>query len=189
MDKETLEAFGFTREEIERKVIDRIVTDLMRSIYIDDEDGEHVHRSEFADRMANAVKESVDKAVAAIAEKHVLPNIGQYVERVTFQETNKWGEPKKEAMTFTEYLAKKAEDYLTERVDYKGKTQGEDSFGWRGEQTRVTYLVHRHLQYTIESVMKEAVKNANDKLVAGIEETVKLKLKTIADSLKVGVSI
>lgn len=189
MNGVSIEALGFTREEIEQKVIERIVREVMDSVYTDDEDQEYHRPSQFSQRLEQAVRESIDKAVGAIAEKHILPNVEQYVENVTFQETNRWGEPKKEPIGFKEYLAQRAENYLTEKVDFQGKAKGEDSFGsWKGEQTRVTFLVHRHLHHTIESVMKDAVKGANERIVGGIEETVKLKLKEISESLKVNVS-
>lgn len=187
MNGMNLEALGFTREEIEQKVIERIVDQVMRGYAVDEDGDEYPTGSKFAQKLMKAVTEAIDQAVAAIAEKHILPSVGDYVEKVTFQETNRWGEPKKEPLTFKEYLALKAENYLTEQVSYDGKSKSEDSYSWKGTQTRITHMVNQHLHFTIKHVMEDAVKGANEKIVAGIEQTVKLKLKEISDTLSVDV--
>lgn len=49
----------------------------------------------------------------------------------------------------------RANHYLTEKVNYKGKARGEDSHGsWTATQTRIAHLIHEHLHYNME-VMHE----------------------------------
>lgn len=91
-------------------------------------------------------------------------------------------------MSFLEYLVDRAEAYLTEKVSFDGKTKAESrGYSWNGTQTRLSYLVDRHLHYSIEKAMKNALANANKAIVQGLEDTVKLKLGEIQKSLKVTV--
>ena len=184
-----LKAIGITEEELQQRVIDQLCRQIMQSSGLDADGDDYFDESPFARKIAKAVEKQVSDTVAAVAEKHVLPNVAAYVENLSLQETNKWGEKTGKSLTFTEYLIERAEKYLTEQVSFEGKAQGEDSYNWRGAQTRIAYLVNKHLQYSIETAMKEAVKNANAVIVKGLEETVKIKLQEVANALKVGVTV
>lgn len=193
MSELTLEALGITKEELQSRVIDRLVQHALNDSYIDwDDDGEgsEVKRpSKFANKLRDEVQARVDAAVAEIAEKHILPNAAQYIENVTFQPTNRWGEKQEKAKTFREYLAERAENYLTEEVNYEGKSRAEcGSYSFTKSQSRITHMVHKHLHYQIERIMTDAVKTANSAIAKGIQETVKIKLEEIVGGLKVAVT-
>lgn len=189
MNAITMESLGFTKEELAERVIDRVAT-MMLETSVADENGDPTGvPSQFSHVLEKRIAERIDAAIDTIAGKHVLPNVATYVENLCLQETNKWGERVGKPVTFTEYLVKRAEAYLTEEVDFDGRAKGErDSFGWRKAGTRVSYLVHQHLQYSIETAMKQALTEANTHIVEGIEKAVKIKLGEVAASLKVAVS-
>jgi hypothetical protein len=191
-----LEALGITKEEVQNRVIDRLVEHALDDSYLDwddesgDEPSERKRPSKFAAKLHDKVQERVDAAVAEIAEKHILPNAAQYIENVTFQPTNRWGEKQEKAKTFREYLAERAENYLTEPVDFDGQTEAErrrNGASFSKAQTRITSMVHKHLHYEIERIMKEAVQTANSAIAKGIQESVKIKLEEIVSGLKVSV--
>lgn len=189
MDIKALEALGITKDELLDRIVDRVSDNLLRESYLD-EDGEEAGDmpTAFQRVMQDRVTKKVDQAIDAIAGRHVLPNVESYVENLCLQETNKWGERTKEAYTFVEYLTKRAEEYLSEKVNYEGKTRSESSgYSWEGTQTRVAHLVHRHLHFSIETAMKQAIAQANAVIVGGLEETVKIKLEEISKQLKVSV--
>jgi hypothetical protein len=190
MDTNALEALGFTREEVADRVVAAAVAQLMRQVRIG-EDGEEAGEmpSEFARRLNLQVQSRIDEAIAAIVAKHILPNAQSYVESVTLQATNKWGEARGKPVSFLEYLTQRAEAYMTEEVDHSGKPKGTDSFGWRGRQTRIAHMVHEHLHYHIERAMKEALTVANSAIARGIEETVKLKLAEVVAGIKAKVEV
>lgn len=127
----------------------------------------------------------IDKAVERIAEKHILPNVDSYIEKLTIQATNQWGEKRGERTTFLEYLIQRANNYLTEMVSFEGKSKSEASgYSWNGTQSRLTHLVHHHLHYSIDKAMKEAVGNVHSKIVPALQETVNKKLSEISIALK-----
>lgn len=170
----TLESLGLSRDEIFARVVDRI-SELAMEDWNDE-----------MDKVLQAqVMEKVNAAVETIAGRHVLPNVAAYVEALCLQETNKWGEKRGAPVTFVEYLVQRAEAYLTEPVDYAGKPKSGGEYHWKASQTRVSHLVHEHLQYSIQQAMTRALKDANSAIVGGIEEAVKIKLNQVADSLKV----
>lgn len=178
VDNETMKLLGLSQDEIRQRVIDRICDQLMESQF---------DASRLAVKLNAAVQKRIDEAVQKIADRDILPRAKEYVEKVTLTPTNRWGELKGKALTFREYLADRAENYLTEQVNFEGKPKSEDSYNWRGTQTRITHMVHQHLHYSIETIMKNAVQMANSAISAGIQETVKLKLAEISAALQVSV--
>ena len=185
-----LESIGLDPEELQERVIERIADQALTSIGIDEWGDEHDRPSSLSAKLDKRVKEHIDNAINRLAEEHVLPNVSTYIENLTIQETNKWGESKGKELTFIEYLVERAEAYLREQVDHSGKGKGESgSYSWHGCQTRITHLVHEHLQYSISSAMKDALKVANGAIAKGISETVEIQLAKIVKGVKAGVQI
>jgi hypothetical protein len=175
-----LAELGFTQEQLQDRVVEGIIDRLTISDGGDD--------SELFRRLENVVEEKINEAVESLANKHVLPNVTKYLENLCLQETNKYGEKKGEKKTFIEYLVARAEHYMTEKVNFQGKVKSEDSYQWRESTTRISYLIHEHLHYHIENAMKEAMKNANDSIIGGIEKAVKMKLTEVAEKFNVKVA-
>lgn len=189
----TLESLGITQEQLQERVVASIADRIMSTVECaTDEDGEPYENkvpSKIADQLKAVVKSRTDAAIQEIADKYILPNAAQYIENVRFQMTNQYGEPKREPETFREYLSRKAEYYLTDKVNSEGKSKDENTgYSWSPTQTRIAHMIHQHLHYQIETVMKQAVGNANVSIANGIQEAVKLKLAEIANALKVSVT-
>lgn len=185
-----IEALGFSKDELFKRVVD-VVVDRYLSDYATNDDGDTVKRTtKFERELSSAVKDRVDEAIAKIAEKHILPNAEQYVENICLQKTNEWGDKIGEALSFRQYLVKRAEEYLTEKVNYEGKGKNEDRgySSWKGCQTRITHLVEKHLYISIENAMKDALKITNSAISVGIAETCKIKLQEIMNQLKITVA-
>ena len=186
----SLESLGFTAEELQQRVIDQIVDKVMpATVYYYDEDSKTQRTSMIADQLNKAVRERIDEAVNAIADKHVLPNVTQYLEALTLHETNRWGEKKGASVTFVEYLTQRADAYMREEVNHSGKTKDEDSYSWRASSTRVAYMINQHLQYSIETAMKQALQVANSSIANGLEEAVKIKLAEVVGGIKTTVKV
>jgi hypothetical protein len=79
---------------------------------------------------------------------------------------------------------------MAEPVDFKGSARAEcrDSYSWKASTTRVAYLVNKHLQYGIETAMKQALQSANGKIADGITEAVRMTLTEILTSVKATVT-
>lgn len=180
-----LEALGFTKEELQQRVVDQLCKELMTNLAYE-ENEEYPIDSEFGKKLKAVVKLHIDDTIMAIAQIHIFPKVSEYIENLTLKETNKWGEAKGQSLTFIEYMVQRAEAYMIEKVDYNGKAKGQDSYSWKGTQTRLSHLIHQHLQYSIENAMKAALTEANSHIAKGLEETVKIKLAEISKSLKVG---
>jgi hypothetical protein len=182
-----LKMLGITQEDLQQRVVEAIVertlNDRQWSEY-------HEEAESTPSSMKLAIEKNlrarIDAGIAAIAEKHVLPNVAEYLEGFCLQETNQWGEKKKGApVTFIEYLVAKANEYMGEQVDYSGKTKGDGDYNWRGKQTRVTFLVNQHLQNNIEAAMKQALGDINQSIAQGLYETCRLKINELAGTFKI----
>ena len=181
-----LEDLGLSTEEIAERVIDRTVDGILRSEGMTDEDGRSVRGEEsaFAKKVKAAVVAKIDKAVEDIAAAHVLPNITTYVENLTMQATNSWGEKTGVPITFRDYLVQRAEKWITEPVNYEGKSKGKDSYNWSPSQTRIAHMIHAHLQYNIDTAIKGALKDLNSNIAKGLADAVKIKLESALAGLK-----
>ena len=192
MDIAELEKLGITKDQIIDRIIDRAADRLLVTHCTGaDEDGRACawdDNSPLAIELKKVFKARVDTALADVVDRHILPNVARYIENVTLQATNKWGEKKGESLTFLEYLTQRAEAYLIEEVDFQGKSRDQDSYNWKGTQTRITHMVHKHLHFSIEQAMETALKTANSAIVGGIEQAVKIKLAEVSEKLKMSVN-
>jgi hypothetical protein len=78
---------------------------------------------------------------------------------------------------------------MGEKVDYAGSPNSKGSYSFKAEGTRIEYAVNKHMQYTVETAMKEVITNANQNLVKGLTDGVKMKLQEIANSITVNVAV
>lgn len=168
-----------SKQELQETVVARLVDKLAIQLSDDIE-------SSVLEEIRKKLQGQIEKRISSV----VLPLIKSKLDTLTIATTNRYGEKKGPDVTFIEYATKAAELYMSERVDYEGKTREEkNGYSWTGTQTRITQMVHEHLHYSIESAMKKALNNANSQIVKGIEETCKIKLGELAESLKVAVEM
>lgn len=182
------ESLGFTKEELQERVVEKIVDSLNTHRYLDEDGDEHEKRSKFFLLLKERVKSRVDSKVDELAEKFVLPKVSECIDNITIQKTNEYGEKKGESVTFIEYLVSRAESYMQEYVDSDGKRLGNQSYRRDPEQTRITQLVDRYLHTHIENSMRESLKIALGEIAKGIHETARIKLNQIAESMKISIS-
>jgi len=182
-----LESLGFTEQQLFDRVVE-CVCDRILHTEESDEDGErYVSESRFIKELNAELTRRINTAVTEIANRHVQPTVEKYIEDLRLTETNKWGENAGSTMTFIEYLVKRAESYMTEMVDFNGKTRAENSYNWHGTQTRITHMIHKYLHYHIENFAKAALATANSAIVSGIQKAVELKLAEVQEGLQVTV--
>lgn len=186
IDLEALRTIGITKEELQDKVVERIV-DLMF-------DGRYDEESDFAfsieSKVEEEIKRRIDLRMQEIGEQVIKPKLENLIDEFVIQKTNAFGEKKGEPVTLTEYLVAQADAYLMENVDLSGKaTNKPGQYGWKPDQTRACYMLDSHLKYQIEAAMKEAVQGANKTLAKALAETAKIQLQKIAATLTVGVEV
>lgn len=180
---ETAKALGITEDDLVERVVDRL-----SNAFLDHDEYSPVE-TKFGTQVKAMIQGRIDAAVEKLADEHVGAQVEEMIAAVTLRETNKWGEAKGEPVTFLEYLTHRAETWLTEEVSFQGKARGEDSYNWKGAQTRVAWMIHQHLQYHISTALKKALANLNDQVAGGLEKTVKLQIKDVLDKLKVDVKV
>lgn len=184
----SLEQLGFTKEEIEQKVVEKIAADMLNEYVYDSETGaDEARDSHLAQKFHDIVRKHVDRQLNKLAEEYIVPHVREIIESVCLQKTNEWGEKVGNPQTFTEYLVGSAQNYLSQPVDFEGKPVERSSYR-TNEQTRLVHLVHKHLHYGIESAMKNAVDVVKAQIGESLQETVKIQLGKIAGSLKVSLT-
>lgn len=186
-----LAALGLDAQKLTDLIIDRVVERLFRDRPAFDSDGdEYDVPNDFVKRIEAAVEKAINAKVEQIADRFVIPKVGELIENWKLQATSSWGEPKGEAISFTEYLVQRAERWVTEPVNYEGKNkaEGRDSYNWHGSQSRLAWMIDKHLQYHISSAMQRALATVTESLGKSISDTVRLQLDEAAQKLKVTVA-
>lgn len=182
-----LEEIGLGKNELQERVIEKMSERLLESID-SQEDGDTRYPSMLQSKLQEFCQKKIDEAVQGLADKHVLPNVVARIEGLCLKETNKWGESKGTTVTFIEYLIQRAEHYMQEQVSYEGKSKSESSgYSWSAAQTRITYLVHQHLHYSIKTAIEGALKDMNTKIAKGLEETCRIKMREFSEQMKIKV--
>lgn len=188
MTELTLESLGLKQEELADRLVEALADNFMHKVGMDGEGDTYSTRSAVAVRLEGELRKMVDAKVVAFADAAIAPLIADSIEKVTFQQTNSYGEAKRDPLTFREYLIQRAENYMTEQVNYQGKSKSEDSYSWSPKGTRIAHMIHEHLHYHINSSVKKALADINSKIAAGIQETVKLQIKEVLEKLRVNVA-
>lgn len=177
---------GFSSAEIKKKIVDQCVRELLDGVSGSDEDGDPYQiQSELRGQFDKQIKEAVDARIAEVFEKECKSNIIKFMEDFTLQETNSWGEKKGKKLTFTEYFIERINAYISEEVDYRGKTKAQEGYNWSPHSTRIVHVMHEHFQYQIENAVKESAKVANAEIAGGIQKAVKIALDGITSKLNV----
>lgn len=183
----SLENLGLTQEDLATKLVDRIAENLLTGLKYDEDGGEWRSDSPFAKKLDKLIKDRLDTIVNDMANKHVLPVVTSLVENLVLQATNKWGENRGAPVTFKEYLVQRAEAWMTEQVDYQGKAKGTDGYRGNARGTRVSFMIHQHLDYEIQTAMKAAFATSNASIAKGLHEAVRIALNEVLTKLTVEV--
>jgi hypothetical protein len=185
-----LESLGLTNEELVSRVVDTLASRLLTDLRIDDDGDEVPNSSQLKIALEKKIKGVIDERINALAEKYVLPHVVERMENVCLQETNTWGEKTGKPTTFIEYITARANRYITEKVNREGKTKEQSgSYSWSENQTRIAYLIHEHLQYSISVAIGNALKDFNNGVKNGLRDTVEIKIKEALETMKVRTTI
>lgn len=185
MDIQTLEQLGISKDDLQQKVVDKIVSDLMNcSDY--DEDGDICEsRSKFAVELRGLIQNQIKSSVAATAAQCVLPQVHELVSAAVIRKTNRYGEQTGEPETFTSFLLKTAQTWLTECVDASGKR--ESDFNYRDQfkpiGTRIQIECRRHVSEVFSKELAEQFCRIQQQIRDGLQEAVAIKLQQLEASL------
>lgn len=191
MDIKTLEALGVSATDLADRIVQQAVHTLLHSVGYDEDGEEFSQSSRFQQQIQQRVKDAVDQKIDAMFAEHVLPRVGEIIESADMRKTSSYGEPKGEPMTFKEYIASRAETYMSEKVDYNGNSKDEsrDSYNWRESGPRLTVLMKLYIKDSLEKSAKSAINDVNKVIAKNIEQAAKDAITSCAASLKVAATI
>lgn len=196
MDIKTLESLGLNVAELGERIVDQAVGALLNATgFNPDTEEETRYETRFKREIESRIQKTVDSKIAALAEEHLLPRIGEMIETANLQKTNTYGEPKGPPMTFIEYIAACAETYMFDDVDYHGKSKaelaakGNSTYDFRSAGPRLTVLMKSYIQDTLDKAAKAAVSDVNKVIAANIEKAAKDAIKNASSAIKVAVTV
>lgn len=177
---------GLDREKLTELAVEQIVDSVMSTREYGD--GETYEcGSTFQREIESRVVKVVDTKLELICAEQVVPYVNRMIDEAILQETTKYGETLGRPVTFKEYIAKRADEYLKEPVDWQGnaKRERKDPYGWKSDQTRIVHLVGKKLQDIMENGMKDAIKQLVASLNESLDEQVKREMAAISSKVKV----
>ena len=184
----TIEDLGITKEELQEKVIQQAVHQLLYSVSVDDEGHEHQRSSEMEREVKTLIKETIENGIRKYGDEVIVPKVDEMIRASILQPTNTWGEPKGEPIPMHEFMVQTCEKYLRDEVDAEGKSKGEQGYGsWSKAGTRINVLVSKHLNKEIQAGIAACMTNASSEFSKGIEGAAKAALADIAGKLKINV--
>jgi len=190
MDIKTLEALGISPEDLGNRIVDQCVEALLNSTgFNPDTEEETRYESRFKREIEARIQKAVDEKIATLAAVHLIPKVGEMIEMADMRKTNAYGEAKTPSMTFKEYIAHRAEEYMSEAVNIRGLSKAEDgSYQWQSAGPRLTVLMRNYIRETLEKHAKAAITDVNKAIAKNIETAARDAINAAASSLKVAVS-
>jgi len=179
-----------TQDELQERVVAKIVEDLLQTWTTDDDDGgDYQVASKLRTGLEAGVREAIDAKVNTVCERHIVPMVEQMVDTITIQPTNRYGEPKSEPLTFIEYITKMGREWLLQSVDYQGCAVGDRDYssGNGKNPTRLQKIVGDKVEKAIGETLTDATKAVKDTFVPMLETVVRDKLAEISTSLNIGI--
>jgi hypothetical protein len=192
MDIATLKALGVSPEELQERIVEQCVECLLEANGFNPETEEdEVYETKFKREIKTRIQQAVDAKIAAVAAEHLLPRIGEMIEKADMRKTNRYGEPQTPSMSFKEYIAHRAESYMTEDVNYHGESKADleaknsSAYDWRSSGPRLTVLMRNYIQTTLDEHAKAAVNDVNKVIAKNIENAAKAAITAAAAAIKV----
>lgn len=186
-----LEALGITQEELQERIVEKAVDQILDRYQEWDEDADdYVMRDQaFHNRINKAIKDQIDKLFSEYADKHIMPLINERISDFVINQTNRFGEKTGKSLTLTEYLIEFAEAWMKEQVDSFGKSKQENSsyssFSPKGSRLQVA--IDNHLDFHIKNAMTAILESAHKTLGESLSAAVQTQLKEIAKKIKVDI--
>lgn len=195
MDIKTLESLGINPETLGDRIVDQAVEVLLSTSGFDpDTEEETRYESRFKKAIEARIQKAVDEKIATLAAVHLVPRVGELIEKADMRKTNRYGEPTSPPMTFKEYIAHRAETYMIEDVDYRGNSKAdleaksESTYNWKSSGPRLNVLMKLYIRDTMEKAAKAAVTDVNAVIAKNIEKVAREAIASAAASLKVSVA-
>lgn len=191
MDIKTLEALGISPEELGSRIVEQCVESLLNSTGFNLVTEEETrYESRFKREIETRIQKAVDEKIAALAAVHLVPRVGEMIEKADMRQTNKYGEPKSPPMSFKEYIAYRADAYMSEDVNSEGlsKEEKNDSYSWSKAGPRLSVLMRGYIRETLEKHAKAAVTDVNKVIAKNIEAAARDAITAAAAALKVTVA-
>ena len=179
----TLEQLGLSKEEITDRAVEECIRQLLRRT-IADEDGEPIHiASEFTQEIEKRVSDRLDKAFDKLVSTTLLGNAEEYLRAFEFQPTDNYGREKGEKVGLMEYLVKRCDLYMTERVDYFGKDKSQGDYNWRGKQPRIVWVIDKIIESRLEGEIKRSITKIKETLGKGLSEMLQESLSAYVERI------
>lgn len=187
----TLESLGLTTEQMQDRLVESMIDRFLTSTTSDENGEPVVVVSRFREAVKDAITTRVDEMVERLIGPALDNGIGAYLDGFRVEHTNNYGETKREPETITEYIVRRAGEYLTEGVDYQGvsraekKKKGDRDWGSSPDKTtRVAFLIDKRLNEEIAEAMKAALAGANEAITAGLKSAVVFELDKLKAKMK-----
>jgi len=186
---DTLELLGISKEILISKVVDNCVEALLYGNDFDEDGTETRYVSKFKLEIEKKIQKIVDDKITEIANVYIVPKIGEMVESANLQITNGFGEPIGPRKTFIEYIADRASNYMSEKVNCNGisKAESDRPYDWRESGPRITVLMQMYIKEVLEQTARNSMKDVNSIMVKAIRQSAIDAVSAVAKDFKISI--
>lgn len=189
-----LQDLGITPEELQERLVTKLAEDFLTTTY-SDEYGDPVERPSSIKKQLDAqLKKTIDAKFEDLAQRLIAPNLEKLITELVIQRTNEFGQVKGEPQTFIEYLVDRANKYIEEPVDDKGRTQEEfkrdgNSYGWKAAGSRLIVQIDKYLSNAIKEAVIKLVQTQGKSFAEGIRRETLAAINQVTAKMTVAVTV
>jgi hypothetical protein len=180
----TLESLGFTKEDLQERVVENLCEQVLHSKGCDEDGGTTTFESTLARQLGDKIEKKLSAIADAFCEQKVGPRVLEYINQTLLTPTDRWGQQKSAPLTFAEYVTNRIDMYLKEKVDLRGSAAGYSS---DSKTERGAWLVWQGITAAVNDIIKGSVSQALDTIKGGIEAEIKTSLAKTFATVKVAV--
>jgi len=183
-----LKELGFTQEELQQKVVETIVHDLMKQKNYDyDEDCACLGDSAFSRKLSSMMDDKIEESMRAMFEQKASGEIKVMIDEFIINHTDKCGEKINESESLSQFIVKKAESILNERVKFNGVKS--DSYNSRDTTTRLEYMFNKAFDGKVSKLIDESVDHIKQTIENSLEESIQQRISTAFTKMRANLTI
>lgn len=176
-----LEALGFSREEIQNKIVDAAVEDLLSGVSVDDEGNAHRMASRLRESFNTELTQRIADTVSNLVSTLVTP---EYIRATTFPRYSKYGEKKGDPLTFKEFVEQCVSKILDAKVDDSGKILEPGSYGYDRGKHFMSGLVEKAVERELREAIQKGLINIQQEVTNALKAAATEIITKITASIK-----
>ena len=172
---------GMDREEL----AERLVSRMLNTEY--DEYDEEV-RSSWSRRLGKAATHALEEATDKMAKESIEPAAQEMIRKLVLQPCDRWGVKKDLPTSFEEYMARMAEEWMSEEIDKNGKSKQNQGYGFKSVGRRIDVLVSGAIKKEVDERMQVLADTISEQLEKKLHDQIGGRISALVGEIKLEIT-